>query len=287
MSTRRPCAARAGLTSTPTCSTRKSSPSYAARHGVADFSRFRHDFFAGRLGAGGTFLDPSGHYLELLRRLQVIDNAHCDVALRENCFRLFQELIRGESSGLSQLEVDSVEASLVRARQRLADEIAQFRDGLDDLKAGIGLPPGALLIPDPEGIAAFREVFEKVHNWHRNPTRTLQGLPDLIARLPALGEVVVEGRPILGSIEANPDRLEDELAAMTRLAVKNRNSRDKREAARDIDFSLEQRTRQHIRRLVDARRAYVGERRRYELASRLIDQVLEQLVAPLREGRRR
>ncbi len=119
-----------------------------------------------------------------------------------------------------------------------------------------------------------------MHNWHRDPNRTLRALPRLIARLPALGEVVVEGRPILGTIEANPDRLEDELAATTRLANKNRHSREKGEAARDTDLQLELRTRKHIRRLVEARRAYVGERRRYELASRLIDEVLEQVVSP-------
>ena len=131
--------ARTGLTSGADVLDPKVLAELAARHGVADFSRFRHDFLAGRPGAGGTFRDPSGDYLELLRRLQVIDNARCDVALWENCFRLFQELIRGESSGLSQLQADLVEASLVRARQRLADETAQFRDGLDELKAAIGL----------------------------------------------------------------------------------------------------------------------------------------------------
>jgi RNA polymerase sigma factor (sigma-70 family) len=251
----------------------------AARHSVADFSRFRHDFFAGRVGAGGTFFDPGGQYLEVLRRLQVIDNARCDVALRENCLRLFQEFIRGESSGLGQLEVDSVEASLVRARQSLADETAQFRDGVDEVKSAVGLPQGALVIPDREGIAAFREVFEKVHNWHRDPKRAFKGLPELIARLPALGEVVVEGRPILGTIEANPDRLEDELAGMIRLAVKNWNSQTKGEDPGFI-VTLEMLTRQRIRRLAEARRGYVVERRRYELASRLIDQVLEQIVAP-------
>ncbi len=119
-----------------------------------------------------------------------------------------------------------------------------------------------------------------MHNWHRDPTRTFEMLPRLIARLPALGEVVVEGQPILGTIEANPDRMEDELAAMTRLANKNRGSREKGEAVRDTNVALEQRIRRNIRRLLDARRSYVGERRRYELASRLIDQVLERLIAP-------
>ncbi len=189
-------------------------------------------------------------------------------------------MIQGESSGLSTLEADLVEASLVRARQRLADETARCRDGLDELKAALGLPPRASGIPDPRGIAAFREAFEGVYNWHRDPARTLAGLSRLITRLPAPGEVVVEGRPILGTIEADPDRLEDELAAMMRSAGKPGSSREKGEAARDAESAREPRIRQHLRRLVEARRAYVLDRRRYELASRLIDEVLTQLVAP-------
>jgi hypothetical protein len=254
----------------------------AERHGVADFSRFRRDFLAGRPGPGadGAFRDPSGDYLELLRRLQVIDTARLDVARRENCLRLYQELIQGESSGLGALEVDLVEASLVRARQRLASATAQFRDGLDELKAAIGLPPRAVLIPDPRGIAAFREVFDGVHNWHRDPKRSLKELSQLIAGLPALGEVMVEGRPILGTIESNPDRLEDVLAAAARVAGTNRGGQEQGEAARDADVQLELRTRRHIRRLMEARRAYDGEKRRYELASRLIEEVLTEFVAP-------
>ena len=251
----------------------------AARHGVADFRRFRQDFLAGRPGAGGAFRDPSGDYLDLLRRLQVIDHARCDVVLQENCLRLYQELIQGESSGVGTLQVDLVEASLSRARQRSADATEQFRDKLDELKAAVGLPLGASWIVDPQGIAAFREAFEGVYNWHRDPKRTLNVFSQLIARLPALGEVVIEGRPILGTIEANPGRLEDVLAAATRVANRNRAGREQGEAARDTDVSLELRTRRHIRRLVEARRADHTERRRFELASRLIDEVLEQIVA--------
>ena len=67
--------ARTGLTSSTDVLDPKVLAELATRHGVADFSRFRHDFLVGRPGAGGTFRDPSGDYLELLRRLQVIDNA--------------------------------------------------------------------------------------------------------------------------------------------------------------------------------------------------------------------
>ena len=185
------------------------------------------------------------------------------------------------------LAVDLVEASLSRARQRSADATEQFRDKLDELKAAVGLPLGASWIVDPQGIAAFREAFEGVYNWHRDPKRTLNVFSQLLARLPALGEVVIEGRPILDTIEANPGRLEDVLAAATRVANKNRAGREQGEAARDSDVPLELRTRRHIRRLVEAHRADHTERRRFELASRLIDEVLEQIVAPRPGGRMR
>lgn len=252
----------------------------AAAHGVDDFSRFRHDFLARRPGGRWSFYDPSREYVDFLRRLQVVDNARCDVALRENCLRLYQELVKGEASGLSALEVDLVEASLVRARQRLADETARFRDGLDGVKSWVGLPPRASLVPDLEGIAGFRAAFEGAYNWHRNPTRTRKHLSQQIARLPALGEVLVEGRPILAAIEANPDRLEDELAAVLRSAGKDPGSQNKGEAAPNAEGPLEPRIRYQLRRLVEARQTYGLQRRRFELASRSIDDVLTQLVAP-------
>jgi hypothetical protein len=76
--------ARAGATRSAEVLDPKVFAEIAVRYGVAVLSRFRHDFLAVRPGTGGAFRDPSGDYLELLRRLQVIDNARSDVALREN-----------------------------------------------------------------------------------------------------------------------------------------------------------------------------------------------------------
>jgi hypothetical protein len=252
----------------------------AAQHGVADFGGFRRDFLASGSGAEKSFRDPSRDYLELLRRLQVIDNGRVDAILRVNCLTLFRELLRGESSGLTQLQVDLVDASIVRARQRSATEIERFRDALDRFKAELGFSPHALLIPDRQGMAAFGEVFQAVHTWPRNPKRTLDVLPKLIARLPALGEVVIEGRPILGTIEASPERLEEALAAAARVASKNRGGAEKAHAAQGTDVEIELRVRERIRRLLEAHHAYGGEKRCYELAMRLIDQGLIELVAP-------
>ncbi len=96
----------------------------AARLGVADFDRFRKDFLAA--GAVASFRDPSGDYLDLLRRLQKIENAGRNIDHQEGLAKLVAELIQGPSAGLSQLDVHLVSASLQRERQRLADELGRL-----------------------------------------------------------------------------------------------------------------------------------------------------------------
>ena len=103
----------------------------AARHGVADFARFREEFLTGRVPAGGAFRDPSAQVFGLLGRLHTIDNARRVVALHDNLHRMLQERSQSESSGVNRLDVELVDASKVRAQQDLAVEIRQFRDGLD------------------------------------------------------------------------------------------------------------------------------------------------------------
>ena len=202
------------------------------------------------------------------------------MARQENALRLFQELIRGEASGLSSLEVDLVESSVIRAKERLADEAARFRDELDELKAVLGLPLRSPLIPDHHEIAAFRETFESVHNWHGNPKRTLDALHQLVMRIPELGEVVVDGKPILSTIEKDPSRLDDLLARATRVARPKEGGSEKNAAASDADVQRELGINRRIRRLVETRRAYESEKRRYELSGRVIDELITRKVAP-------
>jgi hypothetical protein len=252
----------------------------ATRHGVADFARFRADFLAGRPGAGGPFRDPSRDYLVLLRRLQAIDTARTNVAVHENLRRLVQEVIQGSSAGPTQLDADLVGVTLVRARQELSDEIRDFRDGLDDLKIALGLSPRAAVIPDRASLAAFRGVFEAVEAWARNPNRNLHDLSVLVDRLPALGDVVVEGQPILGRIESEPGRLEPSLTAAGRIALKNRLEPAPGQAPGDADVALERQVRRRIRHLSAMQQAYDGQKRTYLLALLLKDQAFERLFAP-------
>ena len=256
----------------------------APRQGVADFARFRKEFLAGDPPPGRrAFRDPSAGVLDLLGRLQTIDNARRNVATHENLNAMLVERIQGESSGLNRIDLDTVFASLVRARQKLADEIRQFRDGLDELKVALGISPRAAVILDRQSLASFRVVFDSVDSWARHPRRHLADLPQVIERLPTLGEVVLDGQPILATISTTPDQWEDVLTAAAQLAINNRLDPDKAQAPVDAGIQLELRIRRRLRKLFETERAYEGEKRTYELAIRLKDQAFERLLAPSAE----
>jgi hypothetical protein len=247
----------------------------AAQHDVADFARFRADF-----RAGATFRDPGAAVLELLSRLQSIDNARRNVAVHENLDTLLRERAPGESSGLNHIDVDMVRASLVRTRRKLDGEIRQFRDGLDELKFLLGLSPHAPVILDRQSLAWFQAVYDSVDLWAKHPQRNLQMLPRLINRLPALGEVVLDGQAILAKIEANSDPWEDVLSGAARLAIKSRSEWTRVSTLGNSDVQVELRVRRALRNLFETRRAYQGEKQNYELAIRLRDEAFERVLAP-------
>ena len=210
----------------------------------------------------------------------MIDSARRNVQVHENLMRFVATLVQGESAGLSQLDVHMVFASLLRARHRLANAISAFRDGLDDMKVALGLSPRAPVIPDRQSLAAFRTAFDAVESWSKHPRRMIAELYTLVQKLPALGEVVLDGQPILGTIEANPDAGEDMLASAVTVAIANRGERDRGPAAEDADAQLELRVRRRVRHLFETRRAYDGEKSSYERAVRLKDEAFERIVSP-------
>ncbi len=254
----------------------------AARNGFDDFGRFRKEFLAARLNGGGDFHDPSGEFLALLDRLERIDHAQRNAAFYANTFTLFSELIKGESAGLSQLHLDQTEALLIRARQDLAEAIADYRDGLESFKITMGLSVRAPVVLDREIVASFGKVFDQARSWHERPDRSLPELPRIIKGLPALREIVVEGRSILALMGGSTDQQEEALTRAARLAIRNRSDLDKGQTRGDAAAALELNIRRRIRRLFELRRAYEAQQRSYELSIRLIDQGLEQLGAPSR-----
>ncbi len=251
-----------------------------ARNAVPDFAKFKKEFLSASPDGSWAFHDPSQAYLGLLCRIQKIEDARRNVAVHENLMKLLGELIHGSSTGLSQMDLDLVFASLLRARQNLANERGQFRDGLDDMRVALGLSPHASVVLDRQCLAAFHATFDRVENWSRSPDRNLAVLHELAQRLPTLGEVMVNGRSILGKImiEVSPEPSEELLRELADLAIKNVGEQAK--ASEQADARLERQIRRRIRRLFEMRRQYEGEKHAYEMNIRLKDQSFERMIGP-------
>jgi hypothetical protein len=254
----------------------------ATRNGVADFGGFRKEFLAAGHRGGGGFHDPSGDFLALLDRLKWIDRARRNVAFYENVFRLMSELSKGETAGVSQLNLDQIGATLGLARQALAEATGDYRDRLEKFKVAMGLSVRAPVVLDREIVASFGRVFDQARSWQERPEHSPSEVLRIIKGLPALGEVVVEGRSILALMGGSTDQQEEALTRAARLAIRNRSDLDKGQAPGDADAALELDIRRRIRRLFEMRRDYEAKQRSYEVSIRLFDQGLEQTVGSMR-----
>ena len=251
-----------------------------SRIGVADFGRFRERIMTSWPGTDGAFHDPSADYLDLLRRLQRIDNARRSVAILENLKNFVVDLVQGEALGLSQIDVDLVFAETHRSQQDLREEICHFRDHLDQFKVAIGLSPRAPVIPDRQALSRFHTAFGAVESWSKNPERGLNKLRDLTQQFPAIGDLIIEGKPIPPTMDANPAEWEDIVGNAVQTAIKNRGKPDKNQDLEKADAHLELKIRRLFRHLLALQRTYESEKRSYELCIRLSDQSFERLTSP-------
>ncbi len=256
-------------------------PAQEEKEGLPGFAQFRDVFLGKTAGAGGkSFRDPAAAVLDLFGRIEKIDNANRNVQFHENIRKLVLELIQGESAGLHQLDVDAISASLTRVNEKQAHEISQFRDRLDDLKVALGLSPHKQVVLQRPNPAAFRLIRNELDTWNRRPDRSLQELPTIIRRMPVLGEVLIEGQPILGKLAKSPEMTEEILTRAATLATKNRGDRAKMPDQGDAAVQLELRMRHRLRNLLEKSRSYERAKESYKLAIRLQDQTFERLVAP-------
>ncbi|HMB02191.1 MAG TPA: hypothetical protein VKP69_00450 [Isosphaeraceae bacterium] len=215
---------------------------------VRAFAKFRQEFIVAALvgGAiptlgtnvvtqgfsGGGNTDPVVGFINVLQDLQTVENDRKNIAAFEQLVKVYRELIEGESSGLSQLQLDQVESSLVGARQQIVLDRTAYRNDLDGFKMQMGLPPDTPLILDRGLTRRFKQVFDAIDEWQRDPRRDLSDLPKFAARLPDLEDIVIDGRSALavypkpqleGSIPAaDEDKLEDLLLAAERVALEHR-----------------------------------------------------------------
>jgi hypothetical protein len=216
---------------------------------VRAFTKFRQEFLVVTL-TGGTIQnfgqgfnlagfstagnsDPTIGFIPAAFNVVQVEIDRRNVAFYENLVRLYSELIQGEASGLSQLQVDQVMSQLMLARLTLFTDKVTYRTGLDQFKMQMGIPPDVTIVLDQSFLGEpFYRVFNNVDAWQRNPDRNLSELPGIIGELPVLQDIDVDGRSALGVYRnydatrrfegEDEDGLEDMLQAAVRIALEYR-----------------------------------------------------------------
>ena len=208
---------------------------------IRSFAKFRQEFMVAtvvggtiqNIGAGfnlpgfsgGGNADPTIGFLNVVEDVQLMENAQSNIEAYKQIVKVYAELIKGESSGLSQLQLDQADSSLQGAKQTFLVSRNQYRSDLDGFKNQMGLPTDLPLMVNRSLTAPFKAVYSEVDRWQEKPNRDLDELPDIINRLPKLEDIILDGRSILGVYRAgknDEDELEDLLLAAERVALEHR-----------------------------------------------------------------
>ena len=185
-------------------------------YAVRTFAVFRQQFLVVTLTGGTIFqfgvgfnlqgfnapgnTDPVVGFLPVVFNLVEIEVDRRNLFFLESLAKLYQELATGEASGLSRLQVDQVMQRVITGRQALFADKITYRNQLDQFKMQLSLPPDMPLVVDMSLAQPFYKVFDDVDNWQRRGNRTLDELPQIIAQIPELEDIDVEGRSVLGSL---------------------------------------------------------------------------------------
>jgi hypothetical protein len=217
-------------------------------YAVRAFGLFRQQFFVVTLTGGtiqnfgNTFnlagfsstgnTDPVIGFLPVVFNLVELEVDRRNLLFLESVARLYQELIQGEASGLSRLQLDQVMQRVIAGRAALIADRYTYRFQLDEFRMQMSLPPDIPLIVDMSLAQPFYDVFNAVDAWQRDAKRSLDQLPFIIAKLPELEDIDVEGRSVLAPyrnyrstkefVPENEEGLEDTLQASVRIAMEYR-----------------------------------------------------------------
>jgi hypothetical protein len=219
-------------------------------YAVRSFGLFRQQFFvvtltggtiqnfgntfqlAGFSSAGNT--DPTVGFLPVVFNLVELEVDRRNLVFLESVAKLYQELIQGEASGLSRLQLDQVMQRVIAGRAAMILDRNTYRFQLDELRMQLSMPPDVPVAVDMSLAQPFYDVFNAVDQWQRNAKRTLDELPFIIAKIPELEDIDVEGRSVLGPyrnyrstnkgefVPENEEGLEDTLQASVRIAMEYR-----------------------------------------------------------------
>ncbi len=210
---------------------------------VRTFAKFRQEFIVDML-TGGTIsqpgvgfalqgfstagnTDPTLGFIPTAQNFAQVLIDLKNVAYFEQLASLYEQLIEGESSGLSQLQVDQVRSNVVTARASLINDILTLRNSNDSFKQQLGLPPDTPVVPDLSLYQPYLDVFAQIDEWQRSPKRKLEDVPKLVESIPQLQDIVLDGHSIIGMYRNsttydNEEDLEATLQAAVRIALEYR-----------------------------------------------------------------
>jgi hypothetical protein len=177
--------------------------------------------------------DPTVGFLPVVFNLVEVEVDRRNLFFLESVAKLYQELIQGEASGLSRLQLDQVMQRVIAGRQALFQDKLTYRTSVDSFKMQMSLPPDTPIVVDMSLAQPFYDVFDAVDVWQRKSNRSLDELPFIIAKLPELEDIDVEGRSVLAPyrnyrstlkefLPENEEGLEDTLQAAVRIAMEYR-----------------------------------------------------------------
>jgi hypothetical protein len=177
----------------------------------------------GGFSAGSGNTDPTIGYLNVVEDVQLVENNFKNVSVFERAAEVYKDLINGENSGLTRLQLDQVNQQVQQARSTLISSQTQYRNDLDQFKIQLGMPPDVPLIIDRSRTRGFKAIFEKIDNWSLNPRRELESLDAIVADLPDLEDLIIDGRSAHEVFkDVDGSSLEDLLQTAVRISLENR-----------------------------------------------------------------
>ena len=208
-------------------------------YSIRVFAKFRQEFVVTTL-AGGTIptfgvstttggfttagnIDPTTGFLNVVEDVQIVENQIKNLSVFERFLEVYKELVNGESSGLTQLQVDQVNQNVQNARNTLIATQTTYRNDLDMYKIQLGMPTDTPLIIDRSRTRPFKLIFEEIDRWSLSPKRVLEQLADIVDKLPDLEDLLIDGRSCQDVFkDEDGSSLEDLLEIAVRVAFENR-----------------------------------------------------------------
>lgn len=210
---------------------------------VRSFAKFRQEFIVDMLTGGsisqpgvgfalvgfstGGNTDPTLGFIPNAQQFAQVLIDLRNLAYFEQLAALYEQLIEGESSGLSQLQVDQVKSRVVTARLTVVGDVLTLRNQNDQFKQQLGLPPDTPVVPDLTLFQPYLDVFAEIDEWQRDKNRKLEDVPKIVNKIPELQDIVLDGHSILGMYKNsttydNEEDLEATLQAAVRIAMEYR-----------------------------------------------------------------